>query len=338
MRNSAYEAVLTTVLLFGVATVVRWVIGTSPISAAIPGIHLELLLVGVVVGLLLAGLIASPLGKVSGGHLNPAISLAMWRFGTFPGWAVLPYVAAQLAGSLLGVLLARAAWGSSLAEPSVAYGALRPAPGWSNTMVFLVEGASMAVIIMLVGVFLSVPRLTPRVPWLVGGLIGAAIAGLGTVTGGCVNPARQFGPAIFAGQFGFLGTYLLAPLAGAVVAPWLLSRCQHRKVLTHRLGGDRSADGGHDAHDDRRDRLAGVRRAPGHLRGRRARQETADVCRPARREHRGRSGTVASFACQARARLPPASESGNLRLLGGINAQRLRHRHHPHQGRGSAAP
>src|ERR1700758_1983944 len=102
LRNSGYEAVLTTGLLFGVASVVRWVIGASPISRTIPGIHLELLLVGIVVGLLLAGLIVSPLGKVSGGHLNPAISLAMWRFGTFPGWGVLPYVAAQLTGSLLG--------------------------------------------------------------------------------------------------------------------------------------------------------------------------------------------------------------------------------------------
>jgi glycerol uptake facilitator-like aquaporin len=237
LRNSGYEALLTTVLLFGVATVVRWVIGGSPISRAIPGIHLQLLVVGVVVGLLLAGLILSPPGRVSGGHLNPAISLAMWRFGVFPGRAVLPYWAAQLAGSLLGVLLARAAWGSPLARPPAVYAALRPAPGWSNGMLFPAEAASMALIIVLVGVFLSVPRLAPCVPWLVGGLIGAAIAGLGTITGGCVNPARQFGPAVFAGQFGFLATYLLAPLAGAVLAGWLICRFRHRKVLTNQLCG-----------------------------------------------------------------------------------------------------
>jgi glycerol uptake facilitator-like aquaporin len=228
---------LTTVLLFGVASVVRWVIGASPISRAIPGIHLELLVVGVAVGLLLAGLILSPLGKASGGHINPAISLAMWRFGVFPGRGVLPYWAAQLAGSLLGVLLARIAWGPAVARTPVVYSALRPAPGWSNIALFPAETASMAVIVLLVGVFLSVPRLAPLVPWLVGGLIGAAIAGLGTITGGSVNPARQFGPAVFAGQFGFLATYLLAPLAGAVVAAWLLGRFQHGKVLTHRLCG-----------------------------------------------------------------------------------------------------
>jgi glycerol uptake facilitator-like aquaporin len=246
LRHSACEASLTTILLFGVVSVVRWVIGASPISRAIPGIHVELLAVGLVVGLLLAGLILSPLGKASGGHLNPAISLAMWRFGVFPGRDVLPYWAAQLAGSLLGVLLARLAWGPSVARPPVVYAALRPAPGWSNGALFPTEGASMAVIILLVGVFLSVPRLAPRVPWLVGGLIGAAIAGLGTVTGGCVNPARQFGPAVFAGQFGFLATYLLAPLAGAVLAAWLLDRFGRREVLTHRLSGRPRADAGQD--------------------------------------------------------------------------------------------
>jgi glycerol uptake facilitator-like aquaporin len=241
-RHSAYEALLTTVLLFGVVTAVRWVIGASPISRAIPGIHLELLVVGVVVGLLLAGLILSPLGKASGGHINPAISLAMWRFGVFPGRGVLPYGAAQLGGSLLGVLLGRVAWGPVVAGPPVVYSALRPMPGWSNLPLFAVEAASMAVIILIVGVFLSAPRLVPRVPWLVGGLIGAAIAGLGTVTGGSDNPARQFGPAVFAGQFGFLATYLAAPLVGAVVAVWLLGHFQHRELLTHRLSGRPSTD------------------------------------------------------------------------------------------------
>jgi glycerol uptake facilitator-like aquaporin len=171
-RNSGYELALTAVLLFGVATAVRWIIGASPISRAIPGIHLELLVVGVIVGLLLSGLILSPLGKASGGHLNPAISLAMWRFGTFPLRAVPPYVAAQLAGSLLGALLARVAWGPPVGRPPVVYAALRPAAGWSNAMLFPAETASMALIIVLVGVFLSVPRLAPRVPWLVGSLIG----------------------------------------------------------------------------------------------------------------------------------------------------------------------
>ncbi|MGW1887319.1 MIP/aquaporin family protein [Streptomyces sp. NPDC001970] len=237
-RHSAQEFLLTFVLLFGVTTLVRWVIGPSAVSDAIPGIHLKLLVVGVAVGLLVTGLILSPPGKQSGGHMNPAISLAMWRFGVFPGAAVTPYIVAQLAGSLLGVLAARGVWGSVTSAPPVAYAALQPAPGWSATGLFLAETASMGVIVLLVGLFLSVHRLTRFIPYLVGLLVGLSIVLLGTSTGGSVNPARQFGPALAAGQSGFLWVYLLAPMLGAVLAPvvrdLLLGR---RRVRTHRRHG-----------------------------------------------------------------------------------------------------
>src|SRR5713226_4408747 len=77
-QHSAIELILTSILLFGVTTIVRFVVGPSAISRAFPQIHVELLIVGLGVGVLLTGLIKSPLGKISGGHTNPAISLAMY--------------------------------------------------------------------------------------------------------------------------------------------------------------------------------------------------------------------------------------------------------------------
>src|SRR5882757_604083 len=138
-RDSAFELILTSILLFGVVSIVRWVIGPSPISRAIPGIHAELWIVGTAVAVLLAGLILSPLGRASGGHMNPAISLAMWRFGVFPGAGVIPYTIAQLLGSVLGVVAARGVWGHVAAEPPVVYAALQPAPGWSTWELFATE-------------------------------------------------------------------------------------------------------------------------------------------------------------------------------------------------------
>ncbi len=108
-------------MLFGVTTIVRWVIGPSLISHLIPQIDAELLVVGAAVALLIAGLILSPAGRATGGHMNPAISLAMWRFVVFPGAGVVSFIVAQLLGSLLGVLAARGVWGSVVAEPPVAY-------------------------------------------------------------------------------------------------------------------------------------------------------------------------------------------------------------------------
>ncbi|WP_335941323.1 MIP/aquaporin family protein [Streptomyces sp. PTD5-9] len=242
-RRSALECLLTLVLLFGVTTIVRWVLGPSAVSDAIPQIHPKLLLVGAAVGLLLSGLILSRPGRLSGGHINPAISLAMWRFGVFPGVSVVPYIVAQLAGSLLGVLAARAVWGPAVGRAPVFYASLQPASGWTEGWLFAAEAAGMGVIVYLVGYFLQTPRLAPAVPWLVGFLIGAAIALLGTSTGGSVNPARQFGPAVASGELAFLWVYLVAPMVGAVIAAFALERLRARRaVLTHRLCGTR-ADG-----------------------------------------------------------------------------------------------
>jgi len=242
-RNTAYEFILTFILLFGVSTIVRWVIGPSLISRSIPQIHAELVLVGAGVALLLAGLILSPMGRASGGHMNPAISLAMWRFGVFPGVGIVPYTIAQLLGSVVGVVGARLLWGHVIAERPVVYAALQPGPLWSTAELFTAETLSMGLIVLIVGMCLAEDRLPPFVPWVVGILIGMAIAVLGTSTGGSVNPARQFGPAVISGETHFQWVYLLAPMLGAVIAAWLRQTIQHRRaVLTHRLCGTK-ADG-----------------------------------------------------------------------------------------------
>src|SRR6185436_21043866 len=97
--------------------------------------------------------------------------------------------------------------------------------------------------VFTVGYFLSIPRLAPLVPWLVGILIGFGIALLGAQTGGSLNPARQFGPAVISKHTAKLWVFLVAPLVGAELAARLLHGFQKRRhVLTHRLCGTQ-ADG-----------------------------------------------------------------------------------------------
>jgi glycerol uptake facilitator-like aquaporin len=86
--------------------------------------------------------------------MNPAISLAMWRFGVFPGGGALPYIIAQLLRSVLGVLAARAVWGPVVAQSPVAYAVLQPGPGRSSGELFA-AAVSMAVIVFLVGICLA---------------------------------------------------------------------------------------------------------------------------------------------------------------------------------------
>jgi glycerol uptake facilitator-like aquaporin len=241
--HSVLELILTCLLLFGVTTSVRFVVGPSRISRALPQIHIELLIVGAAVAVLLAGLIKSPAGRITGGHMNPAISLAMWGFGVFPAAGIIPYIAAQLLGSVLGVLAARAIWGGVVQQPPVLYAVIQAAPVWSAAPLFVAETVGMGVIVFAVGYFLSNPRLAPFVPWLVGILIGLGIALLGTQTGGSLNPARQFGPAVVSGHTDNLWVFLIAPMVGALLAAWSLKAFQTRRdVLTHRLCGTH-ADG-----------------------------------------------------------------------------------------------
>jgi glycerol uptake facilitator protein/aquaporin Z len=238
IRNSMLELILTSALLFGVTTIVRFIMGDSPISRALPQIHVQLFLVGALVAVLLSGLIVSRPGKISGGHMNPAISLAMWRFGVFPAIGIAPYVVAQLLGSILGVLAAWAVWGPVVARPPVLYAVIQPAPVWSSGSLFAAELIGMGLIVLMVGYFLSNLRLAPRVPWLVGILIGLGIALLGTQSGGSLNPARQFGPAIVSAHAANLWVFLVAPMVGAEFGAQLLRAFRKRReVLTHRLCG-----------------------------------------------------------------------------------------------------
>ncbi|WP_256259527.1 MIP/aquaporin family protein [Streptomyces mirabilis] len=224
-------------------TIVRWVAGPSPVSDAIPQIHLKLLITGLCGGPLLVALIRSRPGRISGGHLNPAISLAMWRLGVFRGASVLPYIAAQLVGPVLGVSAARALWGPAVGNPPLVDAALQPGPGWSAGGLFVAEAVSVGVLVYLAGLFLRFPKLAPLVPWLVGFLICSAIALLGTIAGGSGNPAGQFGPAVVSGRVGFLWAYLLAPMVGSAVAAAVLNRTHSRHAVpTHRLCGTH-ADG-----------------------------------------------------------------------------------------------
>jgi hypothetical protein len=82
LRNSALELLLTLFMLFGVTSIIRWVIGPSPISGTIPQIQVELLIMGTSVGILITGLILSPLGRITGGHMNGDFirDVAIWSF------------------------------------------------------------------------------------------------------------------------------------------------------------------------------------------------------------------------------------------------------------------
>ncbi|MFD3455094.1 MIP/aquaporin family protein [Streptomyces sp. NPDC058691] len=234
-RAVADEFALTTVLLFLAVTVVRWL--RDPGSALyIADLRVALAVIGVISGIILTGLILSPPGRRSGGHTNPAVTVALWLMDAFPGRGVLPYVLAQLAGSAAGTGLARLVWGRAVSLPSVAHAAIRPAPAWQPASVFLAEAGSMIVLILVVGFFMTRPGRARRVPYVIGMSVGLVIALLGPRSGGSINPARQFGPAALSGQTTDLWIYLVAPVLGAALGA-SVHHLLVRRLRMHRPDG-----------------------------------------------------------------------------------------------------
>jgi len=154
------------------------------------------------------------MGKVSGAHLNPAVSIAFWLRRDFPGRRVPAYLAVQLVGALL------AAWFlEAVIHVSASYGSTYPADGHAPLDAFLLE---TVLTLGLVSVILGTASGAQQV-----GLFGAigvggyiALAGLwaSPISGASMNPARTLGPDLVARDLTSWWVYLAAPLLGAVLA------------------------------------------------------------------------------------------------------------------------
>lgn len=242
LHSALLELALTAAMLFIVATTVRWLLGTlDPADGgwwnAPEG---RLIAVAPLSGYTVTAVMLSPWGRLTGGHVNPAITLAMWRYGRTPGRDVAPFIAGQLIGSLLGIAAGRLVWGPVFASPAVDFAVIRPAPGWSWAAVAAIETATMFVIVAVAGIAVSSRRLGPFTPWAVGTMIAVQIIAFGTLSGGIANPAREFGPALLSGDLSLLPAYLLAPPLGALAATIVINRTNTRHRAPARTPADRA--------------------------------------------------------------------------------------------------
>jgi aquaporin Z len=198
--------------LLGTFFLVLVAAGGGMMSQAFPGVISHSAAV-VAPGLMVMGVILF-MGKISGAHLNPAVSIAFALRRDFP-WARVPgYIVVQLAGATLAAVFLRA-----VINVSAKYGSNYPAHGYSSMAAFWME---LALTTGLVSVILGTASGAQNV-----GIIGAfgvcgyiALAGLwgSPISGASMNPARTFGPDLVATNFTSYWVYIAGPLAGAVLA------------------------------------------------------------------------------------------------------------------------
>ena len=187
------------------------------LSRSIVGAPYGSLAVPLAGGLALASLVAS-LGRISGGHLNPAVTLGLAVHRRFK-WAYVPsYLAAQLVGATVAAAVAWSLYGGR-ARTTAHLGATYPSTGTGLGRAFLAETVVTFILVWVVVSVGSNPKASPAISAVaIGFALAAAIFIAGPVSGGAVNPARALGPMLVSGKFTDWWIYLVGPVLGAVAA------------------------------------------------------------------------------------------------------------------------
>lgn len=168
-------------------------------------------------------------GHISGGHYNPAVSLAAMMAGALPRNQLLAYWGAQVLGALTGALLARVIIGQTFA----------PAPGVGVSVVpALLAEVLYTFALCLVVLNTAVSKRTAGNSYYglaIGFTIVVAVFSAGSISGGAFNPAVGTGPmiahALLAdGSLQWIWLYWVGPLAGGALAAYVFAFQERQPV------------------------------------------------------------------------------------------------------------
>ena len=151
-------------------------------------------------------------GDVSGAHFNPAVTLGFFAARRLEGKMVLPYVLSQLSGALAASLLLR-----GLFPQHSTLGTTAPAGPALQSLIFeIILTALLMFVILNVSVGAKERGITAGIA--VGSVIALEALFAGPISGASMNPARSFAPALVSQHLAHLWIYLIAPVAGALLA------------------------------------------------------------------------------------------------------------------------
>jgi aquaporin Z len=210
------ELVGTAVLvLVGLSLVVLMFGEGSPIPDVLPSEGWRLFITGFLFGTTGALIALSPVGKRSGAHINPIVTLAFRLMGKLDLRTSVGYIAAQLAGAILGSV-PLLAWGAM--GRSVSFGATLPGEGYSFRAALLGEVITTFAMVTLLCVFLGFRRIRPFTPALFPVLYAIMVYMESPISGTSTNPARSLGPAVISGHWEGWWIYWIGPVIGSIAA------------------------------------------------------------------------------------------------------------------------
>ncbi|MFG2091079.1 MULTISPECIES: MIP/aquaporin family protein [unclassified Spirillospora] len=184
--------------------------------------------------------------RISGAHLNPAVTVALAVFKDFAWRRTAPYIAAQTAGAFVAALIVRWNYSEILAKVDPGHtiktqGVFSTLPGNGTLPVgtwgaFRDQVIGTAILLFLIKVLTDVrnsPPLANLAPFLIGLVVVAIGMAFGSAAGYAINPARDFGPRLASFLTGYGGAWrdqygdlyfwvpIIAPLIGGVLGAGL---------------------------------------------------------------------------------------------------------------------
>ncbi|XP_042654702.1 aquaporin-8 [Tyto alba] len=180
---------------------------------------------------LAVGLAVAVLGDISGGHLNPAVSVAMWLVGGLNITMLIPYWVCQLCGGMIGAGLAKAVAASEryVNASGAAFSSITADEQIPSVLMGEIVMTTFLILVACMGAVNGKTK-TPLAPFCIGFTITVNVLAGGGVSGACMNPARAFGPALVANYWDYHWVYWVGPMVAALLV----------SVLVRLLLGDRS--------------------------------------------------------------------------------------------------
>ena len=223
-------------ILFGCGVVAQVVTGGFPTTTGATGDYNSIAW-GWGLGVAMAVYVA---GRLSGAHLNPAVTVALAAFKGFPVGKIAPYVAAQLAGAFVAALLVRFTYSDAInrVDPhhtKATQGIFSTSPdvGVSLTTAFFDQVIGTAILVAVIFALTSAvnnPPLGNMGPLVIGLLVVGIGLGWGANAGYAINPARDFAPRLASWMTGYGDAWfsangdqlyfwvpIIAPLIGGLI-------------------------------------------------------------------------------------------------------------------------
>ena len=212
---------------FGTFWLVLGGCGSAVLAAAFPNVGIGLHGVSLAFGLTVLTM-AFAIGHISGCHLNPAVSIGLWAGGRFPAGQLVPYILAQVAGSIAGAAVLYVIASGKPGFDVIASGFASNGFGEHSPGQYSLTAAVVTEIVMTMFFLMIIKGATDKKApaGLAPIAIGLALTLIHLisipVTNTSVNPARSTGVALFVGNWAVsqLWVFWISPIVGAVLGAW----------------------------------------------------------------------------------------------------------------------